>query len=398
MARKQFTTEQALAAVLASSVEEDGGGVSEPEGFNSGDEDTYEARKDPFEDATIICAAQRGLVSSAKKVVVARDTVPLQNVTLKQGDTRVPLFVEGGSPPPVRVSHLRGSMSDYEFQLQSTLNSTVEVLSSTSVEVVGAYGVMDVEGSPGELEVLPDDNRTLNITQEKWDPITAKMKAPPPRRQRSPPGNLLVVLDAEVIPVVGVTFTELCAPTGDVMNPDTRAFDVTILLPLVIGFIVTGNVVEADDWEMAIKLGKFVGLVVLGLYWPVAFLEALMTTEGGSHLKQGSRSAIFMAMMEDRRALFRGSQSWCEGPGKSDTEAFGFPLDIKHGFRHVSGRVGLPSSFTEVHLWCALVSSVPLRLLWSNCEMSLTRSDLYIAGSLPPPTLQVECLECPTDR
>ncbi|TNN62644.1 hypothetical protein EYF80_027085 [Liparis tanakae] len=29
------------------------------------------------------------------------------------------------------------------------------VLSSTSVEVVGAYGVMDIEGSPGELEVLP---------------------------------------------------------------------------------------------------------------------------------------------------------------------------------------------------------------------------------------------------
>jgi len=25
-----------------------------------------------------------------------------------------------------------------------------------------------------------------------------------------------------------------------------------------------------------------------------------MTAEGGSHLKQGSRSAIFMAMMEDR--------------------------------------------------------------------------------------------------
>ncbi|CAL8400020.1 unnamed protein product [Boreogadus saida] len=25
------------------------------------------------------------------------------------------------------------------------------------------------------------------------------------------------------------------------------------------------------------------------LYWPVAFLEALRTSEGGSHLKQGSR-------------------------------------------------------------------------------------------------------------
>ena len=38
------------------------------------------------------------------------------------------------------------------------------------------------------------------------------------------------------------------------------------------------------------------------LYWPVAvaFLEALMTSEGGSHLKQGSRSAIFMVIIEDR--------------------------------------------------------------------------------------------------
>src|SRR4029434_6720309 len=36
------------------------------------------------------------------------------------------------------------------------------------------------------------------------------------------------------------------------------------------------------------------------LYWPVAFLEALMTSEWGSHLKQGSRSALFMAIIEDR--------------------------------------------------------------------------------------------------
>jgi len=35
-----------------------------------------------------------------------------------------------------------------------------------------------------------------------------------------------VALEAEVIHVVGVTFKELCAPRGDVMNPDTRALDV----------------------------------------------------------------------------------------------------------------------------------------------------------------------------
>ncbi|KAK0145679.1 hypothetical protein N1851_015398 [Merluccius polli] len=38
----------------------------------------------------------------------------------------------------------------------------------------------------------------------------------------------------------------------------------------------------------------------VGLYWPVAFLEALMTSVGGSHLKQGSRPAIFVAIIEDR--------------------------------------------------------------------------------------------------
>ncbi|KAM7417160.1 hypothetical protein PAMA_017007 [Pampus argenteus] len=36
------------------------------------------------------------------------------------------------------------------------------------------------------------------------------------------------------------------------------------------------------------------------LYWPVAFLEAMMTSVGGSHLKQGSRLAIFVTIMEDR--------------------------------------------------------------------------------------------------
>jgi len=36
-----------------------------------------------------------------------------------------------------------------------------------------------------------------------------------------------VTLDAEVIHVVGVTFTELGAPPGYVMNPDTRVLHVT---------------------------------------------------------------------------------------------------------------------------------------------------------------------------
>ncbi|TNN21794.1 hypothetical protein EYF80_068094 [Liparis tanakae] len=69
-----------------------------------------------------------------KKVVVGRNTVPLGNVTLKQADTRVPLslwreaaVINLATGTPVRVSHLRGTMSDYGFQLQSTLNTTVDV-------------------------------------------------------------------------------------------------------------------------------------------------------------------------------------------------------------------------------------------------------------------------------
>jgi len=36
----------------------------------------------------------------------------------------------------------------------------------------------------------------------------------------------LVALEAEVIQTESVEVTELCEPTGDVMNPDTRALDV----------------------------------------------------------------------------------------------------------------------------------------------------------------------------
>ena len=48
MARKLFTLEEALEAVLRSSDEDDG--KSEPEGFDSSDEELYDEGKDPFED------------------------------------------------------------------------------------------------------------------------------------------------------------------------------------------------------------------------------------------------------------------------------------------------------------------------------------------------------------
>ncbi len=39
------------------------------------------------------------------------------------------------------------------------------------------------------------------------------------------------------------------------------------------------------------------------LYWPVAFLEALMISEGGLIWRQGSRLAIFMAIIDDKGAI-----------------------------------------------------------------------------------------------
>ncbi|XP_056296129.1 uncharacterized protein LOC130210164 [Pseudoliparis swirei] len=70
--------------------------------------------------------------------------------------------------------------------------------------------------------------------------------------------------------------------------------------------------------------------------------------------------------------LIRGSQSRCAGPGKSDGEAFGSPL-------------------TSSTASATFADAAPLLLYGGS---SLVRA----AGSLPPPTLQVECLECPTDR
>ena len=50
MTRTQFTTEQAVAAILASSDEDEDGGASDPEGFDTSDEEDYAERRDPFED------------------------------------------------------------------------------------------------------------------------------------------------------------------------------------------------------------------------------------------------------------------------------------------------------------------------------------------------------------
>ncbi|TNN79790.1 hypothetical protein EYF80_010024 [Liparis tanakae] len=75
------------------------------------------------------------------------------------------MFVEGGSPP--------------QFANWDSCEGVPpqRVLSSRSLQVVGAYGVMDIEGSPGELEVLLDDNRTLRITEEMKRPPTSAPSA-----------------------------------------------------------------------------------------------------------------------------------------------------------------------------------------------------------------------------
>jgi len=53
---------------------------------------------------------------------------------------------------------------------------------------------------------------------------------------------------------------------------------------------ITKNEVSGADQKLVSHFLRSGGKAVL----------ALMTSEGGSHLKQGSRSAIFMAIIEDR--------------------------------------------------------------------------------------------------
>ena len=48
MARRNFTVADALDIIFASSSEDDG--ASEPEGFDSSEEEAYRDSKDPFED------------------------------------------------------------------------------------------------------------------------------------------------------------------------------------------------------------------------------------------------------------------------------------------------------------------------------------------------------------
>ena len=55
--------------------------------------------------------------------------------------------------------------------------------------MVGAYGVVDVEGSPGELELLLDDNRTVLIEEEMWQPIAAVMRTAPIKIEIKITGN-----------------------------------------------------------------------------------------------------------------------------------------------------------------------------------------------------------------
>ncbi|KAK9535975.1 hypothetical protein VZT92_005800 [Zoarces viviparus] len=140
-------------------------------------------------------------MSAVKKVVVGRDTVPLLNITIKQGETEVPVclwrevaLTDFTIGTQVQMSHLTGS--EYGFRLQSTAFTKIEVPTSTPVRVVGAMGVVDVEGSPGDLQVLLDDNTTLNIREDKWGPIEAKMLNPPIRVEITVVGGYIETIEA----------------------------------------------------------------------------------------------------------------------------------------------------------------------------------------------------------
>ncbi|XP_062416290.1 uncharacterized protein LOC134109760 [Pungitius pungitius] len=135
------------------------------------------------------CRDARGLItvegevvelSTLKEVTTGRDVVPLRNVTMKQGESQMSLCFwreaaiwELQVGAHIRVSHLKAGRSNYGIRLQSTNFSTIEELRSEAI--VGALGVMEIEGEPGNLNLLLEDGRTVVIEERLWEPIEILM-------------------------------------------------------------------------------------------------------------------------------------------------------------------------------------------------------------------------------
>ncbi|KAK9518578.1 hypothetical protein VZT92_023880 [Zoarces viviparus] len=116
-------------------------------------------------------------LSTLRKITKGKDVFPMRNIKLQQGDTQLLLCLWreasvdkklqiGGR---IKVSHLKVTQSGYGMQLQSTNFSRIEKVSSE--DVVGAFGVMDVEDEPGTLNLLLDEGRTVTIAEALWTPI-----------------------------------------------------------------------------------------------------------------------------------------------------------------------------------------------------------------------------------
>ncbi|XP_077954138.1 uncharacterized protein LOC144392626 [Gasterosteus aculeatus] len=155
------------------------------------------------------CREARGLItvegevvelSALKEVTTGRDVVPLRNVTMQQGESQMSLCfwreaavwqLQVGAH--IKVSHLKAGRSNYGLRLQSTNFSTIEEVRSE--DIVGALGVMEIEGDPGNLNLLLEDGRTVLIEERLWEPIELVMIEPVIKVQIKMTGNKVQAIE-----------------------------------------------------------------------------------------------------------------------------------------------------------------------------------------------------------
>ncbi|KAL6099246.1 uncharacterized protein ACO6RY_18209 [Pungitius sinensis] len=124
-------------------------------------------------------------ISMVKKISKSREAYPLRQIKLREGETLISIslwreaavsdVLQVGTN--IRVSHLRTTQSQYGTQVQSTNASTLEEV--ISEEVAGVCGVVDVEGSPDDLNLLLVTDRTALISRALWAPLDAHLINPP---------------------------------------------------------------------------------------------------------------------------------------------------------------------------------------------------------------------------
>ncbi|KAG1928714.1 hypothetical protein F2P79_023497 [Pimephales promelas] len=133
-----------------------------------------------------------------KKIQKMKETIPLRNITLQQGETQVPLclwreaaVVDLKVGSHVSVSHVKATKSPYGVQLHSSGYTKIKEISKDQCKVVGALGVMDVPEDPGMLLLLLDNERKVLIKEEMWKPIEIEFTSPPVNRTKVDPCALV---------------------------------------------------------------------------------------------------------------------------------------------------------------------------------------------------------------